>query len=250
MRNASGDSPLLTFANVGRRVRDGARSRSLLCDVSFELSAAETAGLYGARNAGKSTLLRLACAIELADAGAVVYDGHDLARLSRAGRARLLREQVALVVEDAWLPQASETALGRIVTALGGTGLTLREARRRGLAALDRFDVAGIAADPAVSLERAQRARVELACAIAREPRLLLVDEPAPSPNVLERERLCAAIRGVAEERAIALLIASEDVAALQGLGTLMSISAGEVCSTSGSATLVSLAGRRAGASR
>jgi ABC-type lipoprotein export system ATPase subunit len=251
MRSGSRDSPLLSFAGVGRQVRDGERLRPLLSNVTFALEPGASAGVYGPRRSGKSTLLRLACAIELADAGTVFYADRDHAKLSRSERARLLREQVAIVVEDAWLPSGNETALGRVATALGGVGITLRQARRRGLSALDAFGVAGLAAEPAASLSRAQRARVELACAVAREPRLLLVDEPAPSPSVLEREQLCAAIRAVAEERRIALLIASEDIAALQGLQTLMSISAGELCSTASSrGSLVSLAARRAASTR
>ena len=58
-----------------------------------------------------------------------------------------------------------------------------------------------------------------LARALVREPRLLLVDEPAPMPSLRDRERFCATLREVASERGIALLIASEDMSTLQGVG-------------------------------
>lgn len=247
----SAGSPLLRFAAVGRRVRDGERLRALLREASFELDPGASAGIYGPPRSGKSTLMRLACGLETADSGAVSFDGRDLANIGAAARAQLLRDEVALVCDEAWRPAPGETALGRVVSAIGATGATVREARRRGLAALDALDVAGIAAEPASSLSRGQRARVELACAFAREPRLLLLDEPAPTPSVTERERLCAAIRRLAQERGVALLVASEDLASLQGLQTMMSISAGELCRTGeAESKLVSLAARRAASGR
>ena len=73
-----------------------------------------------------------------------------------------------------------------------------------------------------------------LARALVREPRLLVVDEPAPMPSLGERERFCALLRATPSERGIALLMASEDLAVLQGLAVLGSIADGELCSRAG----------------
>ena len=99
-----------------------------------------------------------------------------------------------------------------------------------------------------MSLSPAQRARVMLARALVRAPRLLAVDEPAPLPSLLERERFRALLRSVTRERSIALLMASEELSALQGLSALASISAGELCSTEEQGTIVEFPRRRAGA--
>ncbi|MGA9313864.1 MAG: hypothetical protein WBV77_04445, partial [Solirubrobacteraceae bacterium] len=116
-------------------------------------------------------------------------------------------------------------------------------------AALDRAGVAGVSAEEmTVSLAPDTRARVMLARALVREPRLLAVDEPAPLPSLLERERFCALLRAVAQERSIALLVASEELSALQGVAVLASLSAGELCSTEDTGTVVEFPRRRAGA--
>ncbi len=83
-----------------------------------------------------------------------------------------------------------------------------------------------------------------------REPALLLVDEPAPLPSISEREQLCALLREIAAERGMAMLIASQDMSALQGLDILMSISAGRLCSTAQRADVVSLTPRRIAAGK
>jgi ABC-type glutathione transport system ATPase component len=89
------------------------------------------------------------------------------------------------------------------------------------------------AAERTASLSVEQRAQVMLARALVREPRLLLVDEPAPMPRLTDHERFCATLRRVTRERGIALMIASQDMGTLGGMGTLMSFSAGgELVST------------------
>ncbi len=241
-------APLLCFADVSKRRREGSRERAVLDGVSFELHAGQSMGIYGERRSGKSTLLRLAAALETHDGGSILFAGREPAQMSMSERARLLRGPIALLSADRWLPSPGETVMDHVAMSAGSAGLSLREARRRALAALDRAGVAGVSAEEMTfSLSPAERARVLLARALVREPRMLLVDEPAPLPSLSERERFCALLRAVAREYEIALLVASEDMSALQGLSVLASISGGELCSTSAPrGDVVDLARRRA----
>jgi ABC-type glutathione transport system ATPase component len=242
-------TPLLSFANVGKRRREGERESVVLENVCFELQPGSTLGIYGQRRSGKSTLLRLAVGLELSDGGSVRFEGRELEHMSRGERARLLRGPIALLTADGWLPSPGETVMDHVAMSAGSAGLSLREARRRALEALDRAGVAGVSAEEmTVSLSPDARARVMLARALVREPRLIAVDEPAPLPSLLERERFCALLRTVARERSIALLVASEELSALQGIAALASLSAGELCSTEEFGTVVEFPRRRAGA--
>jgi ABC-type glutathione transport system ATPase component len=222
--------PLLSFAGVAARRREGAGWATVLSGVSFELAPGERMGVYGERRSGKSTLLRLAAALQIAEQGRVLIDGRDPARLSADERTRLLRGPVALLDPDGWSASPGETVMDHVAMSAGSAGLSLREARRAALAALDRTGAAGVSAEEMTHAPApAQRARILLARAIVRSPRLLLVDEPAPLPSLLERERFCALLRELAREREMALLVASEDLAALAGLERIASLSGGEL---------------------
>jgi ABC-type lipoprotein export system ATPase subunit len=247
--SAAAAPALLSFANVSRRFRDGGREIVVLDGVSFALEPGVAVGVYGARGSGKSTLLRLAAAIESPDGGCIRFAGRDVTHISAGERARLLRGPLALLSAAGWLPSPGETVLDHVAMSIGSDGLTLREARRRAHGALDRVGAAEVCGERlTASLPLAERARVMLARALVREPRLLVVDEPMPMPSRSDRERFCALLRASARERKAALLMASEDMAALQGVDTLMSIAAGALCSSEERGTVVQLPRLRAAA--
>jgi ABC-type glutathione transport system ATPase component len=239
-------TPLLSFVDVSKRFPDGGREIVVLDRVCMEVEAGVAVGLYGARRAGKSTLLRTAAGIERPDSGSVRFDGREMTRMSPSERGRLLRGPIAFVSAADWRANPRERVLDMIATSLGSEGLTMREARRRALAVLDEVGVgASLAEEVTSALSLSDRARVMLARALARRPRLLVLDEPAPLANLGERDRFYALVRATARERELALLLASEEIAALQGFAVLMSIADGRLSSSEGQGTVVQLPRRR-----
>ena len=239
-------APLISFHNVSKRYPDGGREILVLDRVSLTIEPGVSVGVYGTRRSGKSTLLRMAAGIVLPDTGAVRFDGADMAQMTARRRGRLLRGAIAFMSAQDWRAHPGETVVDHVATSLGSEGLTMREARRRALRILDQVGVGAAGAqEPATTLSLTDRTRVMLARALAREPRLLVLDEPALMPNLGDRDRFYALLRGAARERNMALLVASEEMAALQGVGVLMSIADGELCSTEERGTVVSLPGRR-----
>jgi putative ABC transport system ATP-binding protein len=241
-------TPLLSFANVGKRFPDGGREITVLDGVSFEVEAGVFVGLYGPRRSGKSTLLRLAAGIEPPDTGTVRLDGRALSEMARGECGRLLRGELAFMASGDWRPNLGESVVDHVAMSLGSEGLTVRDARRRALQTLERVGVSATGAEePAESLSLAERTLVMLARALVHEPRLLLVDEPAVMPSLGDRDRFYALLRELADERDMALLVVSEEIGALQGAGVMMSISDGEVCTTEERGTVVPLPRRGAG---
>ena len=111
---------------------------------------------------------------------------------------------------------------------------------------LDRVEIgAGGAHELTSSLSLTESVRVMLARALARDPRLLVLDEPALFPSLRDRDSFYTMLRAVAREREMALLVASEEMSALQGFSVLVSISDGELVSTEARGTVVPLPGRR-----
>ncbi len=224
--------PTLCFEQVSARHADGSRQVAVLDKVSFSVKDGAFMGLFGLRRSGKSTVLRLAAGIDLADEGAVRFAGQNLAQLSLVQRERLLRGPIALVSASEWRPMAGEAVLDHVALALGSRGVRVSQARRQARQALERVQMAERAEDHAAALSLGERMRAMLAKVLLREPRLLLVDEPALVPGLNERDEIGALVRALARQLGCTLIVASEELSALHGASVLISISGGELCST------------------
>lgn len=239
-------APLISFENVSKRFLDGGRDLIVLDRVSLSIEPGQAVGVYGQRRSGKSTLLRMAAGIVLADSGVVRFDEEDVASMNASARGRLLRSDVAFMAAQDWSAMPGETVVNHVAMSLGSEGLTMRQARRRALQALDQVGMGGADAQEAASdLSMADRTRLMLARALARKPRLLVLDEPALMPSIRDRERFIELLREAVRRRGMALLVASEEIGALRGVDVLMSIAEGELSSSNGPGTVVNLPGRR-----
>jgi predicted ABC-type transport system involved in lysophospholipase L1 biosynthesis ATPase subunit len=245
--SAAGSAALLSFADVGKSYPDGGRRIVVLERASFEVHAGDFVGVLGARRTGKSTLLRLAAGIELADSGTISIVGKDIARMSLLDRDRLLRSRIGLLSSDLWRPGRGERVVDLVALPLISDGATLHEARRRARRMLHWAGAVEYADDLAETLAMGERMRALLARALIREPRLLLVDEPAAIPSLSEREEVYALLCSAVRERGAALVVASEDAAPLRGATVMMSIGDGELCSTGEPGVVLPFPDRRAG---
>ena len=177
---------------AGRRVLDGA-----------DLSAppGTVTALLAPSGAGKSTLLRACVRLIERDAGAIALDGTDI----RALDAPALRRRVGLVAQaPAMLPGSVAGNLRHGVTDLDDAAL--HEALAA--AGLD----ASFAAREARALSGGERARVALARALTRDPRVLLLDEPTAALDADSAARVGATLRGLAE-RGLGVCVATHDLA-------------------------------------
>ncbi len=237
---------LLSLTQVTRRYGDGRREVAALDRVCMEVDAGDFVGVWGPRRSGKTTLLRVAAGIEAPNAGAVCFDGHVLTRMGAGERARLLRRHGIAHVCGDWRPQLSQPVVDSVAMPLLGDRASLREARPLARRALEKVG-AGECADVWTGrLSQGERIRVALARAIIREPRLLLVDEPAVSPSPLECGEIYALLRSLANDSKLAVLVASEDLEALAGASRSMSISNGELRSMDPAGVVLAFPDRRA----
>jgi putative ABC transport system ATP-binding protein len=231
---------LLRLRDICKAYPDGSSEAVLFEDASLEITPGVHVGIYGRRHSGKSTLLRIAAGIERPDAGSVSFDGIELTSMSGAERARLLRSDLAYIAIADWRPNPGESVAQHLAISLGGAGRTVREAERRALRELDNVGVSAAQAhSPASRLSMMDRTRVMLARALTREPSLIVIDDPVVTSSSEERDNLYRLLHAVVRERGAALLVASDDFPALQGFDVFMSISAHEICSSEGNATVV-----------
>ena len=200
-----------------------------LSEVSFSVSPGELFAVIGPNGAGKTSLFNLLSCIYPPTEGTLRYFGTDLAtlrphHLAAAGVARTFQNLAlfpALSVADNVL--AGRTHLMRSGPVRAGLGLpgSRREERAHRDAVMDALAVAGlseVAAQPVGALPYGVRKRVELARAIAMQPRLLLLDEPVAGLSRAERGEAAALIRDVRVRLALTVLLVEHDMGFVMSL--------------------------------
>ncbi|MEO7126415.1 MAG: ABC transporter ATP-binding protein [Nakamurella sp.] len=189
-----------------------------VCDVSMTVPDGQLRAIIGPNGAGKSTLFNVISGHLAPDSGSVVYDGVDLHRSAPHRRARL---GVAIVFQGARIFKGMTTLENVMVgahsrTNHGFVAAALRLPRHRreertiradALAALERVDMAKWADHPAEELPLGLQRRLQVARALAAEPRLLLLDEPASGLRAGERAALADVIADLHSDGLTILLI-------------------------------------------
>ncbi len=138
----------------------------------LDLGAGERLAVLGPNGAGKTTLLRLLAGLDAPTAGRVEVDGEAI-----AGAAVGPRRRIGYATQRPGL--LSTSVIGNVELPLRWRGLDRASRRAAAFRALERLDVAHLAARKAPSVSGGEAQRVSLARALAIEPRLLLLDEPA-----------------------------------------------------------------------
>jgi branched-chain amino acid transport system permease protein len=177
-------------------------------DVSFDVPAGRITGLIGPNGAGKSTLVNLITCQYLADAGAAEIDG---TRLTGLPRHRIIENRVARSFQNLRL-FSGLTAFENVLVAALAAGHDRRTANAIALRELAAFDLGDIAAVRAENLPYGARKRLEIARALAQDPAILLLDEPAAGMNPAETEDLADRLMHIREDRNIGILLIDHDL--------------------------------------
>jgi branched-chain amino acid transport system ATP-binding protein len=186
--------------------------------VSFTIGAREVFGLIGPNGAGKTTLFNVLTGIYAADAGRFRFDDRDLTRLkpdevAAAGIARTF-QNIRLfanlsALENVMIGRHVRTRAG-VLDAILRTPRTVAEEAaivRRSLELLDYVGIRARANDPAGSLPYGDQRRLEIARALATDPKLLALDEPAAGMNAGETAALKKLIQAIRADGVTVLLI-------------------------------------------
>jgi branched-chain amino acid transport system ATP-binding protein len=159
----------LTVSGVTKRFGGITANR----DVSFDVAPGELVGIIGPNGSGKSTLFEVISGFYHPDAGEVRLDGD---RLTGLAPDRVCRLGVARTFQKL-RPFAGLTVVDNVMIGALTRTHDVRHARERAHALLDRVGLGETASAHARTLSTGQRKRLELARALATEPRVLLLDE-------------------------------------------------------------------------
>ncbi|MGC2458682.1 MAG: LPS export ABC transporter ATP-binding protein [Gallionellaceae bacterium] len=189
------------------------RSRTVVHDVSLSLQSGEVVGLLGPNGAGKTTCFYMIVGLVAADGGNIFIDDNNVTHLPIHRRARL---------GLGYLPQEASifrrlTVSQNILAVLELQGYPEDEINARLEELLEDLHITHISDNPAISLSGGERRRVEIARALATNPRFILLDEPFAGVDpiaVLDIQKIIRFLK----ERDIGVLITDHNVRETLGI--------------------------------
>ena len=189
------------------------RSRTVVHDVSLSLQSGEVVGLLGPNGAGKTTCFYMIVGLIAADGGDIFIDDQNITHLPIHRRARL---------GLSYLPQEASvfrrlSVAQNIQAILELQGYPTEEINERMEELLEDLHITHIRDNPAISLSGGERRRVEIARALATNPRFILLDEPFAGVDpiaVLDIQKIISFLK----ERNIGVLITDHNVRETLGI--------------------------------
>ena len=202
-----------------RHLKKAYGSRKVVHDVSVQVGKGEVVGLLGPNGAGKTTSFYMIVGLVRADGGQILIDGEDVTRMpihkrSRMGLSYLPQEASIfrkLSVAD------NVRAILELQTDAQGRALSNAEVEKRLTELLGDLRVDHLRDSPSLALSGGERRRVEIARALATDPRFILLDEPFAGIDpiaVIEIQRIIAFLK----QRGIGVLITDHNVRETLGI--------------------------------
>ena len=206
-----------------------------LDDVSFTVQPGSIHAVIGPNGAGKSTTFNVLSGIYQATSGSVHFGDDELTtmrphKIARLGIARAF-QNIALskgqtVIENLMIGRHALTKSGFVSSGLRWPG-SVHEGRRHGERVREIADFVGLGAklqQPAGLLSYGDQKRVEVARALACEPKLLLLDEPVAGMNSDETARMADLIAEVRDELGISIVLVEHDMGLVMGISDRVTV--------------------------
>lgn len=203
-------------------------------DVSFEVARGELVALIGPNGAGKSTTFNMVGGQLVPDNGSVSLDGTPITGMLPHSILRLGAGRTFQIAQTFVSMSAVENVQVALQSAAGATYSLWQSAhalhRTKALQALEAVGLHESADQPVAMLSYGDVKRVELAIALASEPKLLLMDEPTAGMARTERNALMQLVSRLARERGLGVLFTEHDMDAVFGYATrVMVLVSGEI---------------------
>ncbi len=221
-------SALLSLIGVTKRYARGVREVTVLNDVSLDLEPGDFACVLAGRGEGKTTLLEIAAAHRRADGGRVLFAGRDISNPSDRLRTQLHRNDIACVMNRSVPPVFGETVLRHVSLPLMAAGAGVRESQQAAAAMIERVGAREYIDARVSDLADWERARVALAQACVRGPRLLIADELTDTLDLMERSAVLGLLQAFASE-GVAILITAADAHGAVGCSRLLALTGGRL---------------------
>lgn len=218
-------SPLLAVDGLSKSFR----GLQALDGYHLRVEPGALVGIIGPNGAGKTTIFNLLTGIVKPDQGSVHFAGTDITgqrvdRIARQGLARTFQKirlfQPLTVLDNLRIALQAHQQVRMWDVVLGSPRFARSEQalRQEAYQLLEEVGIPDVATQPVRELSYGQQRRLEVACALALHPRLLLLDEPAAGMNPTEAEALMALLRTLHQARRLALLLIEHNMRIVMNL--------------------------------
>ena len=196
--------------DVVMRLTSGGAEVTVLDRVSLDVARGECVAITGPSGSGKSTLLGLLAGLDTPASGTVEVDGVDLGGLDEDALARFRRDRIGFVFQSYHLiPTLTAVENVAVPLELASVG----DARARATALLAEVGLGARGHHYPVQLSGGEQQRVALARAVAREPGLLLADEPTGNLDSATGAQIIELLLALNRERGSTLVLVTHDPA-------------------------------------
>ena len=221
-------APVVRLSGVSKWYDEGSARTVVLADASLQVDAGQFVVVLGPSGSGKTTLLNLLGAMDTPSAGTILIGAVDLARSSPDQRATVRRDKIGFIFQFYNL-LPTLTAAENVEAGLEVLGLPRREVTRRSQDYLDAVGLGARARAFPAQLSGGQQQRVAIARALAKEPALVLADEPTGNLDHDTGEQIVALMRDLNRRAGAAFVVATHNSAIAKQADRVVRIEAGQV---------------------
>ena len=188
----------------------GASRFDALKGITLQIQRGESLAVVGKSGSGKSTLMHLLALLDQPSAGVVAMDGRPVSQLKAAEISQLRNERFGFVFQQFFL-NPNQTVLENTVLPLKIAGVGRAERARRGMAVLERLELADKAKNKATDLSGGQKQRVCIARALVNNPTVLFADEPTGNLDSATSAAVEDILFGLHRDEGITLVVVTHD---------------------------------------
>jgi len=204
-------------------------------DVSLGVRPGQIYSIIGPNGAGKTTLFNCISGIYHADHGSILFDGVELIgmkphKITQLGIGRAFQNielfKGMTVLDNLMSARSFHMSYGLLRAAFYLGSCMAQEAQNRDLVedVIEFLDLQHVRKTPVMSLSYGMQKRVELARALAMEPKILLVDEPVSGMNLEEREDMARYLIDINEEKGVTVVLIEHDMGLVMDLSETVTV--------------------------
>jgi len=213
---------------VTRDFRGGGGIVHALRGVDLRIEPGEFVALRGRSGSGKTTLLHILIGLDDPTSGHVFILGRDMAMLGEAERARLRRESIGMMFQNAHL-FPSLTALENVEMPLRLARMASEQRTRQALEALKQVGLSQRMRHRGLELSGGEQQRVALARALVHNPRFIVADEPTGNLDTVTGREISNLLRDIAHKAQVGLLVATHDATVVASSDRMLRINDGRI---------------------